>query len=150
MILRTIVLAVAIAFTVNVAKATPIKRASKYIGFGERSHTYELKRILGVNPRRVAWCGYFVSHVLKLKKPIGRARDFLRIGRKVKLPKRGDIMIFSRGRSRWAGHVGFYMGTTYIKGRKFYKILGGNQNNYVNIIEYPASRLLGIRRYKTA
>ena len=41
-----------------------------------------------------------------------------------------------------SGHVGLYAGHSDGK----IKILGGNQNNAVTIAEYPANRLLGIRR----
>jgi len=42
--------------------------------------------------------------------------------------------------------VGFYVGTEFKNDRKYYRILGGNQSNMVNIELYLANRALGIRR----
>ena len=54
----------------------------------------------------------------------------------------GDICIFPRGNSTWQGHVAFFVKET----PKFVYVLGGNQNNEVNIRRYSKSRLITIRR----
>ena len=84
---------------------------------------------------------------LKLGNPL-LARSYLKYGDLVledELQK-GDILIFRRGSEWWQGHVGFYVGTEIVRGRKYYRVLGGNQDNEVNISLYPEYRLLGIRR----
>jgi len=65
----------------------------------------------------------------------------------VKEPQVGDIVIFHRGTEPWQGHVGFYYGTVYEKGRKYYQILGGNQNKSVTIELFPARAAISVRRH---
>jgi uncharacterized protein (TIGR02594 family) len=77
------------------------------------------------------------------------ARSFLAWGKRVKDPRPGDIVVFPRGTQAWQGHVGFYYGTVYQNGKKFYQILGGNQDNSVNIKLFPARSAISIRRYPT-
>ena len=74
------------------------------------------------------------------------ARSFLDWGKEVEEPLAGDVIVFPRGTSEWQGHVGFYVGQEIKNKVLYYRILGGNQNNSVNIELYPASRALGIRR----
>ena len=75
------------------------------------------------------------------------AKSFLEYGEEVVEPQQGDIMIFERGNEGWQGHVGFYVSTTVLdNGSKLYNILGGNQNDSVNVKAYSGSRLIGIRR----
>lgn len=54
----------------------------------------------------------------------------------------GDICIFPRGNSTWQGHVAFFVRET----PKSVYVLGGNQNNEVNIKRYSKSKLITIRR----
>jgi uncharacterized protein (TIGR02594 family) len=54
----------------------------------------------------------------------------------------GDICVFPRGNSTWQGHVAFFVKET----PKFVYVLGGNQNNEVNIRRYSKNKLLTIRR----
>jgi uncharacterized protein (TIGR02594 family) len=115
----------------------------------------------------VPWCSAFVNYVawlLRLPRSKSlRARSWLGIGEVVTNKfnaKAGyDVAILSRG--KWPqpgpgvldapGHVGFFSGYVIDDSSQngMVSILGGNQNNTVNIITYPESRLLGIRRLKT-
>ena len=73
------------------------------------------------------------------------ARSLLSAGKEIKEEdvKVGDIVILWRGsKNGWMGHVGFVAGFVGDE----VKILGGNQNNAVNIRNYPKSRVLGYRR----
>ena len=128
------------------------------LGYSERTHTRELKAFLSFNPRYTEWCAGFVNKVLetsgydsvdtlKLGNPL-MARSYLKYGDMVLEDELqpGDILIFRRGSEWWQGHVGFYVGTEIVRGRKYYRVLGGNQSNEVNISLYPEYRLLGIRR----
>ncbi len=96
-----------------------------------------------------AWCSAFVNWVA-LKTNVTRsgkltARSWLNVGIKVKTPQLNDLAIFWRDKkSSWKGHVGFFIG--YSESRNYIYVLGGNQNNQVNIKKYPAYRLIGFRR----
>ena len=109
---------------------------------------------------RTEWCAAFVNSVLNESEIPGSesvsdvplmARSFLTWGDKILKEdiRPGDIVVFPRGNIGWQGHVGFYLKTQVINGRDFYLILGGNQNNKVSIVAYPASKALGIRRQST-
>ncbi len=142
---------------IKVEPASVITVASRYVGFHERQHRAQLKLFTGVDPVKTEWCAAFVNAVLaELDIPGSEsvsewpltARSFLRWGQRVREPEIGDIIIFPRGRESWQGHVGFYYGTEYRNGRRFYQILGGNQNNAVTIELFPARSAISIRRYR--
>ena len=128
------------------------------LGYSEVKDTKELKVFLELNPRYTEWCAAFVNKVLEYSsqnsiETLGHpnyllARSYLNYGYLVLEDevRTGDILIFSRGNDGWKGHVGFYVGTEIVRGRKYYRVLGGNQDNEVNISLYPEYKLLGIRR----
>ncbi len=132
--------------------------AESKIGLNEYQHKTVLKEYVGFDPRYTEWCAAFVNAVLAESmmtnlhdmdhpQPL-TARSFLDWGEKVDLPQAGDIIVFPRGTSDWQGHVGFYVGSTEKNGKKYYRILGGNQNDSVSIELYRANQALGIMRYK--
>lgn len=98
-----------------------------------------------------AWCGLFFAIVCKranreLPKFTDKY-DYLRALKyaglwlpvMAKASSVGDVLIFRRPQG---GHIGFYVAespTTYF-------VLGGNQNNSVNITEIEKSRCVAIRR----
>lgn len=138
------------------AQKMPEMVALQYIGYTERTHRTELKEYTGVDPVRTEWCAAFVNAVLSETGIPGSesvssypltARSFLNWGVEVKDPEPGDLVIFPRGNEAWQGHVGFYLRSQVIDGKKYYYILGGNQNNRVSIELYRSSRALSIRRY---
>lgn len=99
----------------------------------------------GKQPDSVPWCAAFVGAMLKRAgvSPSGylAARSYLKWGKKLTTPKLGAIVVFSRGNSTWQGHVAFFVkdnGATI-------SVLGGNQNDAVNIANYSKSKLLGYR-----
>ena len=112
---------------------------------------------------KVAWCAAFVGNTLKLANvdiselgdDVIVAKAYGRLGTKVNFNKRsgdfsevkvGDIVTMNRlgGRdSDSVGHVGFFAGMTE-DGRML--VLGGNQNNQVNITAYPVDGIQRIRR----
>ncbi len=96
----------------------------------------------------VPWCSSFVCYVLE-NSGLGStnsmaARSYLDWGKSTMgkaLP--GDIVVFWRGsKDGWQGHVGFYVDET----DSFIYVLGGNQNDSVNITRYSKTKLLDIRR----
>ena len=132
-----------------------IQTALNKYGFNEYQHRTVLKEYVGVDPKRTEWCAAFVNAVLHESDIPGSesvsnvplmARSFLTWGETIQEPKAGDLVIFPRGKQGWQGHVGFYVGSIHRKNVEYYRILGGNQNNSVNIEIYPASKTLGIRR----
>ena len=132
--------------------------AFQYLDYGERTHRTELKDLTGVDPVRTEWCAAFANAVLRDSGIEGSesvsdypltARSFLHWGDEVDEPRTGDIVVFPRGNVAWQGHVGFYFGEVTIGNVKYYRILGGNQNNKVSIELYPAHRALSIRRQST-
>lgn len=125
-------------------------------GLNEYQNRTEIKEYTGIDPKHYEWCAAFVNAVLRESDIPGSesvseyplmARSFLKWGEPVTGdPEAGDIIVFPRGEQGWKGHVGFYVGTEFKNDRKYYRILGGNQSNMVNIELYPANRALGIRR----
>lgn len=95
----------------------------------------------------VPWCSAFVNFVLKSTGTAGTnsamALSFKTWGKPTKTPSYGDIVIFDHGGGR--GHVGFYVGTN--KGQV--SVLGGNQNNAVNILQFQANSVAQYRTPKT-
>lgn len=105
----------------------------------------------------VPWCSAFVNWICKIcgvtRTKSLLARSWLGLSNKIMTmnAQQGfDIVILKRSGSNQPGpnnmsapgHVGFY---AFNHGKKIW-ILGGNQNNGVNIKEYPNSRIIGLRR----
>jgi uncharacterized protein (TIGR02594 family) len=138
------------------APQTKIEIAKQFLDFSAKSHRKELKEFIGIDPVRIDWCAAFVNAVLHemgipgsesvSKYPLV-AKSFLGWGKRVKEPKQGDVVVFHRGTQPWQGHVGFYYGTVYEKGRKYYQILGGNQDKSVTIQLFLARSAISIRRF---
>ena len=136
-----------------------ITTAYEYLGFTETANRKELKSLLGIDPRTVEWCAAFVNSILRENGIDGSesvspsplmARSFLEWGdpvdHKEQSPEIGDVVIFPRGRANWQGHVGFYVDTVMLDGKEYWRVLGGNQSNSVNIELYDPRKVLGVRR----
>jgi len=129
--------------------------ATQYLGLHEQKDRKQLQKFVRVDPAHTEWCAAFLNAILKRQGIPGSesvseaplmARSFLKWGIGVDAPEYGDIMIFRRGTRGWQGHVAIYLGTVERNGRTYYRMLGGNQNDSVNIMQYPASKLIAIRR----
>lgn len=84
-----------------------------------------------------AWCGSFAAWVMQQNnitpvKAAYRAKEWKKFGTKIKNPVYGAIGIKSR---KGGGHVAFIVGQNKA-GNKYY-MLGGNQKDKVQILEYP-------------
>jgi len=96
-----------------------------------------------------AWCSAMLSYYAK---KCGYqyhvdldARGWLDMPVKVLKPSLGDIVILWRNNpASWQGHVGLFINWNETK----VWLLGGNQNNQINITAYPRERILGIRQIK--
>jgi len=136
-----------------------METARSMIGMHESYDRTALKEFMGVDPTRIEWCAAFVNSILYRSGIPGSesvhrfpllARSFLHWGTRVDLNdvKRGDIVIFPRGSAGWQGHVGFYYDSYIEDGVEHWLILGGNQENSINISGYPKHRVIGVRRYE--
>jgi uncharacterized protein (TIGR02594 family) len=97
------------------------------------------------------WCAAFTNWVLLKAGKIGTgslsARSFLKYGISTKEPKLGDIVVLWRiSPDNEYGHVGFFIKQT--DNNIF--ILGGNQNDEVNISKFSKSQLLDFRKIPLA
>lgn len=106
-----------------------------------------------VRDDEVAWCSEFVNWCLLQAGIKGTksavARSFLTWGEETKTPALGDIVVFWRETPlSKKGHIGFFINET--PGEVF--VLGGNQNNEVNIKRFPKNQVLSYRKvsYKTS
>lgn len=134
-----------------------ISNAIQYINLNENSNRSELKDLMGIDPVRIEWCAGFLNAVLdEVGKPGAGsvsehpllARSFLKWGESVDdNPKEGDIIVFPRGNQGWQGHVGIYLYTVTRDGIDYFAILGGNQDNSVNVQLFRSGSEIGIRRY---
>ena len=94
-----------------------------------------------------AWCATFVNWVLlKAGKPqtgLLNARSFLTYGVETKTPEIGDIVVLWRiAKDSPYGHVGFFVKET----KKGIYILGGNQDDSVNIKLFAKTQVLQYRK----
>lgn len=133
--------------------------ALQHVGLSEVTGSRSNKTILGwiksffpwaKDDGQLAWCAIFINMMLKQAgiKGTGKAnaRSFLKWGRKVSTPHKGDIVVFWRSSpNSWKGHVGIYWGEA---GDGYIWCLGGNQRNRVSIAKYAKSRVLAYRRHK--
>lgn len=93
------------------------------------------------------WCAAFANWILRACNIKGTgslaARSFLKLGVDTKQPRLGDLVVLWRIRPDSPyGHVGFFIKES----DKLVWILGGNQNNSVNIMAYSKVQLLGYRK----
>ena len=102
-----------------------------------------------VQDDETAWCAAAVGAWFKESGMVGSgslaARSYLKWGKRTTRPKRGDVVVFSRGKPSWQGHVAFYLGR--VKGRVC--VIGGNQRNAVTVTTYAKTKLLGYRKPST-
>lgn len=92
------------------------------------------------------WCSSFVNWCMTRCSYNGtrskRARSWLEWGEELEQPRRGCIVVLSRGPAALGlGHVGFFderLGDLV-------RLLGGNQGNRVSVAGYAADRILSYR-----
>ncbi|MFD0917525.1 CHAP domain-containing protein [Pseudahrensia aquimaris] len=116
---------------------------------GLKEGTRRANRLMGVNTRRVPWCGHAVKYAVQKagKKPAkhyAAARSWESWGRRVSKSsiRRGDVIVFRSGYSRSGRHVAV---ATAVKGNKV-KVCGGNTRDRVHCGWRPKSRIITVRR----
>ena len=97
----------------------------------------------GIKDDETPWCAAFVGAMLEqvgiVSSRFESAKSYLTWGKSIAQPVAGCIVVFSR---IGGGHVGFVVGRDHL-GRLL--VLGGNQNNGVNIAAFDLSRVAGYR-----
>lgn len=114
-------------------------------GDNARVLEYHATTTLHATDDEVSWCASFVGWVL-LQVGIestrsARARSYLDWGREIAYPPLGAIVVLARGTNPAQGHVGFLAER---EGDRVL-VLGGNQDDAVNVRKFPASSVLGYR-----
>lgn len=95
----------------------------------------------------IHWCAVFVNWCLvQIGSPVcgtGLAESFLKYGTQTNRPELGDIVVFFAGQnSGKINHVGFFI---KIVDKSIY-VLGGNQNDEVNIVALPVKEVTAFRK----
>lgn len=117
-------------------------------GPGTNSRIAEYLGTVGMGPDdETAWCSAFTNYCHEQAGVPGtdkaNARSWMAWGRAVTEPRVGDVVVLWRvARDSWQGHVGFYVGGS----GGSVLLLGGNQDDSINITAYSRERLLGVRR----
>lgn len=100
---------------------------------------YHSATTLRATDDEVPWCSSFVNWVMKKAGYVGTrsaaARSWANWGTKIDKPVKGCIVVLTR---TGGGHVGFYEG----EDASNIMVLGGNQDDAVNIRHYRRTRLL--------
>ena len=103
-----------------------------------------------VDPKTTAWCAAFVNAALGSVGQTGTgslmARSFLQWGVPTDEPKRGDVVVFERGKAPF-GHVAFF---DSVNADGTLRVLGGNQSDSVCWANYDSSKVLGYRKSEVA
>lgn len=126
--------------------------AERFLNLNEKDHTSILDKYFKKHSKwpysvkSTPWCAAFVNSVLhEAGFPITgsfMARSFLKYGTQVKEPKKGDVVVFVRGKAP-SGHVAFY-DSNY--NDQYIRVLGGNQADKVCYKLYHKNNVLGYRR----
>jgi uncharacterized protein (TIGR02594 family) len=136
---------------------TVYEEAKRWEGKTATRNRQELKALLAegnnnvpVDPNKIPWCAAFANAILNREgySTTGSltARSFLTLVHKTKEPQIGDIVVTTRGRSKDAGHVGFFEGYEEVDGVKYVKVFGGNTSKSVSTGWFPVTAVLGYRR----
>jgi uncharacterized protein (TIGR02594 family) len=101
---------------------------------------YHQTTTLGADYDEMPWCSSFVNWCVEQACLRGTgsalARSWLDWGKPLTTPRRGCIVVLSRGSKAHQGHVGFY----HEDDRNRILVLGGNQGNRVTISSYPIQK----------
>lgn len=129
-----------------------LKEAYRHVGLrempGERHEPMILAwwkaiRRGGIRDDETPWCAAFVGACLEsagvLSTRFESARSYLQWGEALGRPLLGCVVVLGRA---GGGHVGFVVGMT---GAGDPLVLGGNQEDQVNVRRFAGSRVLGYR-----
>ena len=131
------------------AKTDIMQVALQYNGYDTKKNRKELQALLDLDPVKIPWCAGFINFVLEKSgyDSTGNlsAASYHNYGMHVTEPQPGDIVLMRRigGSGR---HVAFFYGWTFDNGIKYVQLLGGNQDDSVNITAYPVASIVEFRR----
>ena len=141
-----------------------VAQARKYLGMAEVKgvkHNPEILRLTGkafaahgkkswIQDDETPWCGSFMGGIFaevglghKIPKEFYRAKEWEDVGTKLNQPAYGCVVVFSR---TGGGHVGLVVGKTKTG---MLKVLGGNQADSVNIMDFDPKRVTAYRWLST-
>ncbi len=137
-----------------------VAEAMKYYGMkevkGYKAHP-EILRIIQTSfpyakdDSHIAWCSIFLNEVARQAgyeaSRSAMAKSWLKIGQPVIWEDRraGDVVVFNRTRDPRFGHVAIYLND---RSDSSIRVLGGNQQDAINVRSYAISRIAGIRRLR--
>lgn len=120
-------------------------REIKGLNHNKRILEYHKATSLKATDDETPWCSAFANWVMAQAGVKGTdsaaARSWLQWGKKIEKPVYGAVVVLSRGKNPWQGHVGFVaeIGLDYIM------VLGGNQGDKVSIAKFHTSQVLSYR-----
>lgn len=141
-----------------------VAQARKYLGLQEVKGVKHNSAILQLTAKAFAahgkkswihddetpWCGNFIGGVFaevglghKIPKEFYRAKEWETTGTKLDKAAYGCVVTFTRD---GGGHVGLVVGKT---SNGMLKVLGGNQSNAVNIMDFDPKRVTAYRWVST-
>lgn len=147
--MKRVILAVSLALMTSACASTGttgtpkvVAEASKYQGLHELKHTKKIKAVIGVNPARTPWCGYFAAAMVKKAgktppKNYPKARSWLKYGKAVKKSeiRAGDIVVVRN-------HVAI---VTKVVGNRVH-VISGNYSNKIEKGSYSKGQIAAARR----
>jgi uncharacterized protein (TIGR02594 family) len=123
-----------------------LNQADQYAGLHEAKNNKKLQKILGVDPKRTPWCGYFLHTVAvesgrKAPKSFGLAKSWTSFGYGVPVnqAKPGDVVVVRAGPS-------YHVGILKSMSNSTAKILGGNQSGRVQVSNFNRGSIVSVRR----
>lgn len=123
-----------------------LAQAQQYTGLHEVKHNRKLRSVLGINPARTPWCGYFMGLIAQKagRKPpqgFGIARSWLRFGTPVRLAyaRPGDVIVVRTGRR-------YHVGILSELSKSTARIIGGNQSGRVQLSYFSRGQVVAVRR----
>lgn len=123
------------------------------LGDSNNSRILQFSKEIGagwVSNDETPWCAIFIQWCLKQAgrkySYMANAAFFLEYSLPTETPQLGDIIVLNKENDKKkVGHVGFFIKND----RTGIYVLGGNQNNSVNITKFEYSRFMSYRKITT-
>lgn len=138
-----VILAIIATLLAVPTQADMLSTATKFNNMHERSITF-----LGVNARKIAWCGAFLAYVAKrsFRQPPtnpNMAVSWKSFGRPVayRFARPGDVVVIRAGKRF---HVSLFH--HFDNKRTYVYLFGGNQSDRVQLSRYRISSIVAVRR----
>lgn len=126
--------------------ASMLNEAKKFSGLHEIRNNRTLRAMLGINPARTPWCGYFMGLVARKS---GRqpprnytfARAWTTFGTSVSVNRAqpGDVVVVRTSRS-------YHVGVLSNLSKQWVQLVGGNQSGRVQQSQFSRRSIVAVRR----